>query len=133
MDVLNIAAQCPGALLYHCTTGKDRTGLMTCYLLSIAGVERADIAADYCVSQIFLEPVYEKIRSGKMHLGPAMDDPDKKRPPMDENFFQTPATAMLTLIDELTARYGGVVEYLKTIGVTEETMQAIREKFVEEP
>lgn len=40
---------------------------------------------------------------------------------------------MLTLIDELTARYGGVVEYLKTIGVTEETMQAIREKFVEEP
>lgn len=133
VDVLNIAAQCPGALLYHCTTGKDRTGLMTCYLLSIAGVERVDIAADYCVSQIFLEPVYEKIRSGKMHLGPAMDGPDKKRPPMDESFFQTPATAMLTLIDELTARYGGVVEYLKTIGVTEETMQAIREKFVEEP
>ena len=53
VDVLSIAAQCPGALLYHCTTGKDRTGLMTCYLLSIAGVERADIAADYCVSQIF--------------------------------------------------------------------------------
>lgn len=133
IEVLNIAAKCPGVLLYHCTTGKDRTGLMTCYLLSIAGVERADIAADYCVSQIFLEPVYEKIRSGKMHLGPAMDGPDKKRPPMDENFFQTPADAMLMLIDELTARYGGVVEYLKTIGVTEETMQAIREKFVEEP
>ena len=133
VDVLNIAAQCPGALLYHCTTGKDRTGLMTCYLLSIAGVERADIAADYCVSQIFLEPVYEKIRSGKMHLGPAMDGPDKKRPPMDESFFQTPAAAMLTLIDELTARYGGVVEYLKTIEVTEKTMQRIREKFVENP
>ena len=84
------------------------------------------------MSQIFLEPVYEKIHSGKMHLGPAMDGPDKKRPPVDESFFQTPATAMLTLIDELTARYGGV-EYLKTIGVTEETMQRIREKFVENP
>ncbi len=41
------------------------------------------------------------------------------------------ASAMLTLIDDLTARYGSVVEYLRTIGVTEETMQAIREKFVE--
>ena len=133
VDVLNIAAQCPGVLLYHCTTGKDRTGLMTCYLLSIAGVPRADIAADYCVSQVFMEPVYEKIRNGTMHLGPALDDTEEKCPPVDESFFQTPATAMLTLIDDLTARYGGVVEYLRTIGVTEETMQKIREKFVEEP
>lgn len=37
VDVLTIAAENPGALLYHCTTGKDRTGLMTCYLLAIAG------------------------------------------------------------------------------------------------
>ena len=133
VDVLNIAAQCPGALLYHCTTGKDRTGLMSCYLLSIAGAERADIAADYSVSQIFLEPVYEKIRNGAMRLGPALDGPEEKRPPMDESFFQTPAAAMLTLIDDLTARYGSVVEYLRTIGVTEETMQQIREKFVENP
>lgn len=130
VDVLSIAAQCPGALLYHCTTGKDRTGLMTCYLLSIAGAGRADIAADYCVSQIFLEPLYEKIRNGTMHLGPVGDN-SKAHPPVDESFFQTPASAMLMLIDDLTARYGGVVEYLKTIGVAEETMQKIREKFVE--
>lgn len=132
VDVLHIAAECPGALLYHCTTGKDRTGLMTCYLLSIAGAERADIAADYSVSQIFLEPVYEKIRNGAMRLGPALDDSAEKRPPMDESFFQTPAAAMLTLIDNLTARYGSVVDYLRSIGVTEETMQRIREKFVED-
>ncbi len=132
VDVLNIAAGCPGVLLYHCTTGKDRTGLMSCYLLSIAGAARADIAADYSVSQIFLEPVYEKIRSGTMRLGPAADGPEAKHPPVDESFFQTPASAMLMLIDDLTARYGSVVEYLHTIGVTEETMQAIREKFVED-
>ncbi len=131
VDVLHIAAQCPGALLYHCTTGKDRTGLMSCYLLSIAGVERADIAADYCVSQVFLEPLYEKIRNGTMRLGPAGDGTDKKHPPVDESFFETPAAAMLMLIDDLTARYGSVVEYLKSIGVTEEAMQQIRGKFVE--
>lgn len=133
VDVLDIAAQCPGVLLYHCTTGKDRTGLMTCYLFSIAGVERADIAADYCVSQVFLEPLYEKIRNGTMRLGPAMNGAEEKHPLMDESFFQTPAAAMLMLIDDLTARYGSVVDYLRAIGVTEETMQQIREKFVENP
>lgn len=133
-DVLKIAAECPGALLYHCTTGKDRTGLMTCYLLSIAGVARADIAADYCVSQVFLEPVYEKIRSGEMRLGPKLEEREEfKGPQMDESFFQTPASAMLSLIDTLTERYGGVVEYLRKIGVAEETMAAIRAKFVEKP
>lgn len=135
-DVLQIAAENPGALLYHCTTGKDRTGLMTCYLLSIAGVGRADIAADYCVSQLFLEPVYEKMRSGKFMMGPPPGEaPEGKNPPpmpkMDGSFFETPATAMLTLIDYLTERYGGVVPYLRAIGIPEETMNAIREKFTE--
>lgn len=140
IEVLDIAAKNPGAVLYHCTTGKDRTGLMTCYLLSIAGVARADIAADYCVSQVFLEPVYEKMRSGAMNLGFGPGEkpgPDGKEappmgPPMDESFFSTPASAMLTLIDYLDEKYGGVVKYLRdVVGVPDETIRAIREKFVE--
>lgn len=134
-DVLAIAAENQGALLYHCTTGKDRTGLMTCYLLSIAGVGRADIAADYCVSQVFLEPVYEKMRSGKMRLGPPPGEGGgEKMPPMpkmDNSFFETPASAMLTLIDYLTERYGGVVEYLREIGVEEAVLETLRNKLVE--
>ena len=135
VDVLTIAAENPGALLYHCTTGKDRTGLMTCYLLSIAGVARGDIAADYCVSQLFLEPVYEKMRSGMLKMGPPPGEGNGKgappMPKMDGSFFETPASAMLTLIDYLTERYGGVVEYLKTIGVSESIMDTIRKKFTE--
>ena len=136
-DVLTIAAENPGALLYHCTTGKDRTGLMTCYLLSIAGVPRADIAADYCVSQLFLEPVYEKMRSGAFMMGPPPGGPEgegREAPPMPKmegGFFETPASAMLTLIDYLTEKYGGVVEYLRFIGIPEETMETIRVKFTE--
>lgn len=134
-EVLAIAAENPGALLYHCTTGKDRTGLMSCYLLSIAGVGREDIAADYCVSQIFLAPVYEKMRSGKMKLGPLPGTEDGKEmppmPKMDRSFFETPASAMLTLIDYLEKNYGGVTAYLKRIGISETLMVRIREKFVE--
>lgn len=130
LEVLTIAAENPGALLYHCTTGKDRTGLMTCYLLSIAGVDGADIAADYCVSQVYLEPVYEKMRSGMLKLGTPPGE--KELPKMDDSFFQTPASAMLMLLEYLTKTYGGVVEYLKTIGISEELLTALREKFTEE-
>ena len=131
IEVLTIAAEAEGAVLYHCTTGKDRTGLMSCYLLSIAGVSRADIAADYCVSQVYLEPVFQKMRSGAMRMGPPADGAGG-HPPMDDSFFETPASAMLTLIDYLTETYGGVVAYLRSIGVPQAVMDRIREKFTEE-
>ncbi len=130
-EVLTIAAENPGVLLYHCTTGKDRTGLMTCYLLSIAGVDTADIVADYCVSQVFLEPVYEKMRSGKLQLGPPPPGQEGALK-MDPQFFETPPRAMLTLISYLTETYGGVVPYLTKIGVPQEVMDKIRAKFLED-
>jgi protein-tyrosine phosphatase len=131
-DVLTIAAENPGVLLYHCTTGKDRTGLMSCYLLSIAGVPQVDIVADYCVSQLFLEPVYEKMRNGGMQLGPPPTG-ESAPPPMDGSFFETPASAMETLLGYLTEQYGGVVAYLQKIGVPEQVLRAIQEKFTEAP
>ena len=130
-ETLDIAADCHGALLYHCTTGKDRTGLFSCYLLSVCGVSREDIAADYCVSQIYLEPVYALMRTGKMELGPTPDGKDAPDMGGSGFFFTTPAEAMLTLIDYLTEKYGSVVDYLRLIGVKEETMDKIREKFID--
>ena len=129
IDVLDIAANCDGGLLYHCTTGKDRTGLFSCYLLSICGVAREDIAADYCISQIYLAPVYARMRSGKVDLGPPPGGADL--PPMEESFFKTPPEAMLTLIDYLVDKYGSVVDYLRLIGVSEDTMDKIKNKFVD--
>lgn len=131
VEALRIAAGNEGCLLFHCTTGKDRTGLLSCYLLSIAGVSREDIAADYCISELFLGPVYQRMIQGKMNL-----DKTKSLPPISkeklEAFFRTPAEAMLGLIDYLTEKYGSVVGYLLQAGVPEETISAIREKLVED-
>ena len=35
------------AILYHCTEGKDRTGMVTALLLLLLGVSREDIVEDY--------------------------------------------------------------------------------------
>ncbi|MCL2535375.1 MAG: tyrosine-protein phosphatase [Nocardiaceae bacterium] len=39
-----------GAVLYHCSAGKDRTGWTTAVLLTILGVDRATVDADYLLS-----------------------------------------------------------------------------------
>ncbi|MCI1466352.1 MAG: tyrosine-protein phosphatase [Lactobacillus sp.] len=45
----------PGAILYHCSEGKDRTGICTVFLLYLLGVEPAVIRADYLYSNVMLE------------------------------------------------------------------------------
>ena len=50
---LEILANRDGAVLYHCTSGKDRTGMISAVLLGMLGVSREDIVADYMQSLDF--------------------------------------------------------------------------------
>lgn len=43
-----------GAVLWHCTIGKDRTGLLAALLLHCLGVDRATIMQDYLASTFYL-------------------------------------------------------------------------------
>ncbi len=43
-------SQNAGSILFHCTTGKDRTGLGAAIILTILGVSRADIMKDYLMT-----------------------------------------------------------------------------------
>ena len=111
--------------MFHCTTGKDRTGMAACFLLSIAGVSREDITADYCVSEIYLQPVFDAMRSGALPFR-AGEAPTH----YDESIFHTPASAMAGLQDYLCREYGSVVAYLRTTGLGDDVFDAIRRKFV---
>lgn len=123
-DFLEFCANHQGGLLLHCTTGKDRTGIAACYLLSIAGVSREDIASDYAVSQIYLEPVFQGMRDGTLAIG-------RGDGIFDPTVFITPASAMLRFQDYLIANYGSVVGYLKTAGLSDETLEKIRQKLTD--
>ena len=45
-----------GGVVFHCTAGKDRTGVIAAMVLELCGVARADIVADYAVTEIHLRP-----------------------------------------------------------------------------
>lgn len=50
----SIAQHKTGAVVYHCSAGKDRTGWATAVLLTILGVPRATVNADFLASNTFL-------------------------------------------------------------------------------
>lgn len=48
--VFRSIARSPGAVLVHCSGGKDRTGLIAALLLTMAGVERTAVLDDYAAA-----------------------------------------------------------------------------------
>ena len=117
------AAECDGVLHYHCYTGKDRTGVFSAILLSVAGAERWDIAADYCVSQALLDRFYIEHVQGY--------DTENRRNNLENKFIHTRSSNMFMLLDYVDKAYGGMDGYLKDCGVNVETLEKIRDKFTE--
>jgi hypothetical protein len=78
-----------------------------------------------------LEPIYAKMRSGNFPLGQPSGGQNPPPPAQDEDFFHTPASAMLGFQDYMCKTYGGVTEFLLDAGLSEEVIHRLREKFVE--
>ncbi|MEO8801495.1 MAG: tyrosine-protein phosphatase, partial [Polyangiaceae bacterium] len=105
-----LASQPRGAVLFHCASGKDRTGIVAAILLSLAGVERSVIVHDYAISAHYLFPDAE---SHDEHAHAINGSP----PPAIESFLEA-----------LDNQYGGARAYLRTIGVSEEDIETLSEK-----
>lgn len=56
-----IGAEDTGPTLYHCTAGKDRTGWASAVILTILGVPRETVMADYLASNDYLRAKNEAI------------------------------------------------------------------------
>lgn len=63
LGVAKAIAEAPdGAVLFNCTAGKDRTGIVAAMLLSIAGVSAEDIAIDYALTGEIAAPLMAQLR-----------------------------------------------------------------------
>ena len=102
-----LASEKKGAVLYHCAEGKDRTGLITAMLLSLAGVDHAAIVHNYAVSAHYLNPT-------------ASD-----RDALAEANRSSPPSAIEEFLKALNDQYGGARAYLLGIGVSEEDVDAL--------
>jgi protein-tyrosine phosphatase len=108
----------PGGVVIHCHAGKDRTGVVSGLLLAIAGVHDEQIAADYAESQVRLWPLYEQLIA-------AAGGEEKV------DFWLKPtATAemMQTMLDHVRNQYGGISDYLRWAGLSEEEVEQLRRR-----
>jgi protein-tyrosine phosphatase len=66
-----IARAAPGGVVFHCTGGRDRSGLIALLVLALAGVDRPSIAADYELSGARLRARFQTL--GEEDPGPALE------------------------------------------------------------
>jgi protein-tyrosine phosphatase len=119
-----IAAERDGTVLFHCTAGKDRTGIIAGLLLDLAGVPRADIVHNYAISAHYLEgqPKDSPMNAQIMEL-------IKQNPEIARKMAGMSGTApenMEMFLAALHAQYGGAEGYLKSIGVSEAEIDQLK-------
>jgi len=123
-----IAAQPEGeALLYHCNGGKDRTGTLTVFLLTILGGDKDTIMDDFEMTNIFFEDEIERLRG----IARTMTDDEKVIAGM-QDIAGVSRSNMDRAMEYIIAEYGSGMNYIRDcLGVSEEEISRIREKYLE--
>jgi len=98
-----------GTVLFNCTAGKDRTGIIAALLLGIAGVSHTDIVADYALTESLIpELVAEFLSQSRARGGNTRDY---------ATLLESPASAMAAFLEYIDGKYGSVMGYLDHIEV----------------
>jgi protein-tyrosine phosphatase len=114
-----IATGPDGAVVIHCVGGKDRTGLVSALVLRLAQVSRDEIGADYAQSEANLRSEL----SEWIEQAPTEEERRQR-----ERRSQTPAAAMVGVLEELERLHGSVESYLLAGGASAESLRRIRQR-----
>ncbi|KAJ7044685.1 protein-tyrosine phosphatase-like protein [Mycena alexandri] len=108
--------------LFHCTAGKDRTGVIAAILLKLAGVDNEAISKDYALTRVGREPARAMImeRLSKEPLFASNSEAAL-------NMFTCRETTMSAFLDLIDEKYAGVEAYVKHFtNLSEEDISTIR-------
>ena len=114
--VLTAIARVPGGVIFHCGAGRDRTGLISLLLLSLADVTPEAIAADYELTFGQLERLYAA-------LGLEEDERDVRQ------YLKSRGTTVSETITSLV-RDLDVAEYLAAAGVSGADIDTLRRRLL---
>lgn len=116
------------AVLWHCTNGKDRTGVAAMLVLSALNVDEETIMADYMLTNEFFADELSAMRSNFESVVQ-----DEKL--LDDMLVATRGVSeryMRNVMTYLKDNYGSVVEYLKTeIGLSDDDLAKLKELYTQ--
>jgi protein-tyrosine phosphatase len=112
-------------LVYHCSAGKDRTGIVCALVLSLLGVPDETIVADYSLSNLGYEHYYsEFIASGQLE---GWGVPYEEFQPL----FVVQPDWMRNLLQHIYEKYGSAEKYLlQKAGLNQQVLESIRKNLL---
>ena len=111
-----------GTTLVHCAAGKDRTGVVVAVALSLVGVTREAVVADYVRSAERVEAVLRRLQAAPTYAD------ELREATVDD--VRPEAGSMERLLDHVDAAYGGVHGFALSVGVDEETIARLGARLV---
>lgn len=108
-----IAAHQEGLLVFHCTAGKDRTGLIAALLLGLAEVEDRHIIADYAQTAPLIVDLVAEFLQLAQEKGMDIDAYKK--------LLKCEPQTMQKALNHVHETYGSIPQYLQQAGLDKAT------------
>ena len=117
-DPINLPA------VFHCTGGKDRTGLANAMLLTTLGVNQSIVIDDFLLTNVYRTPfriasLAPGLRAAGVEVGSTIP------------IIGVCRSALVSALSHLETRYGGVEAYLADGGLTASDLSAVRANLIE--
>jgi protein-tyrosine phosphatase len=120
-----LAGENAAPLVFHCSGGKDRTGVVAAIVLRAIGVPDDSIVTDYSLSERNLTAAIHEHRASIEAMG--------LEPEVLAYLTGSPPERMWYTLGEIDRRWGSTVAYLSSIGVSDDTRNRLRRNLVEPP
>ncbi|MCX5064576.1 tyrosine-protein phosphatase [Micromonospora lupini] len=119
-EALEVIAAADAPLVFHCASGKDRTGLLAALLLTLLGVDEEQIAADFALTEL----ATARLVADWQALNP-------DRALVWPGYGRAPEAIIRHFLADLSAAYGSVVGYATDrLGVDDALTARLRERLL---
>lgn len=115
----------PGALpaVFHCSAGKDRTGILAALVLGFLGVPRDVIVEDYALSAEAMIALLDRL---KQEYAESVAEVERYTPAV----ISVAPESMAAFLDELGHEHGSFEDLARSLGVTD-AVSCLRESLLE--
>lgn len=110
--------ECTGLTLFHCTAGKDRTGVLAMLLLQLAGVDKETITTDYAATEQYLPPQKncQELAARGIQI------------PL--HVLQAQPCTMEKTLEYLLATWGGAAQYFAACGLSPKEVEKLKQRLL---
>ena len=112
-------------VLVHCTVGKDRTGVTIALLLAAAGVDEDAVVSDYARTETLLP----RERNARVVAHLRRMHPEARH--LEDLATRSPAPVMRGVLEDVSARFGSAVDYLRAGGMADEELRALQDVLID--